>query len=586
LLTLKLFSFQDCSKILALRPLYMSTKKLKATFSTIAIALLSGVCLEAQAQLSSHSESTISQNSQLIQAIERQYTPPSGIIETAENIPSVSQFSDVTPTHWAYGALQSLIERYGCLSGNPDQTFRGQAAMTRYQFAAGLNACLDKVSDLLSKGLADKVSKENLAIITKLQEEFASELVAIRGRVDGLDAKIATLEAQQFSTTTKLFGQAIFGLQGRLGSKSTFGTTTVSDPATNVTFGYQAQLSLITQFPDRSILLTGLQAGNLSTDAPFTSEFALNNNFTRLGYEANTNNTLVLSDLTYRFLVGDKLAFVVGAKGVNAVNIFRGPNRVESAGRGPISVFAQRNPIIGIAAGEAGIGFDWQFNRRFSLQGVYSAGNASDPKNGLFGGQYSAGIQLAGNPSDNLDFSLYYLNSYTDNGTLASPAGDNFLGISFPPENASKFSTNAFGGSIAWAISRKVTLGGWVGLTTSAIQNSDYSGSVETFNWMTYTNIFDIFSEGDVWGIYVGQPPKIISSGLSGNINFPSLLNGTGGVEGGQLGTTTHIETFYRLPLSRNITITPGVVIILNPSNSNKGNETITIGVLRTTFTF
>ncbi len=512
------------------------------------------------------------------------------IIRTSQEFKPVSQFRDVQPTDWAYMAIQSITQKYGCISGFPDNTFRGQEAITRFQFASGLNVCLDKISVLLTNGFADKVNKSDLNDLNKLQDDFAPELVVIKGRVDALEAKTATLEAQQFSTTTKLYGQAILGIQGRVGSTSRFGANPVidaGDPATNITFGQQVQLSLVTQFPDRSILLTGLQVGNLSTDAPFTSFFALNNSFTRLGYEGNTGNTLTLSDLTYRFLASDKLAIVVGAKGISAVNIFRGPNRVESAGQGPVSVFAQRNPIIGFNSGDAGIGFDWQFNKRFSLQAVYSASNANDPNTGLFGGQFSTGIQLAANPSDNLDITFYYLNSYTNNGALNSPAGDNFIGAtaSFPPGNESKFSTNAFGSTISWALSRKFTLGGWIGFTTSAIQNSDFSGTVETLNWMTFSNFIDLFKEGDVLGLYVGQPPKIVSSNLSGNINFPSLVSGGIGGEGGQKGTTTHIEAFYRFPLSRNITVTPGVVVILNPGN-NPNSDTITIGVLRTTLTF
>jgi hypothetical protein len=30
---------------------------------------------------------------------------------------SVSQLSDVRPTDWAFTSLQSLVERYGCISG-------------------------------------------------------------------------------------------------------------------------------------------------------------------------------------------------------------------------------------------------------------------------------------------------------------------------------------------------------------------------------------------------------------------------------------------------------------------------------------
>ncbi|TAF12554.1 MAG: S-layer homology domain-containing protein, partial [Nostocales cyanobacterium] len=55
-------------------------------------------------------------------------------------VTSVSQFSDVQPTDWAFQALQSLVERYGCIAGYPNGTYRGNRALTRYEFAAGLNA--------------------------------------------------------------------------------------------------------------------------------------------------------------------------------------------------------------------------------------------------------------------------------------------------------------------------------------------------------------------------------------------------------------------------------------------------------------
>jgi len=506
----------------------------------------------------------------------------------AQGVSSVSQLSDVRPTDWAFTALQSLVERYGCIAGYPDRTFRGKQATSRYEFAAGLNACLDKINEIISAGLADKVSKEDLATLQKLQEEFAAELVTLRGRVEALDAKTSKLEAQQFSTTTKLYGQAIFGLQGRLNNTSNIPRTPgtrVADPATNVNFGYLAQLSLITQFPDRGILLTGLQAGNLSTDAPITSFAALNNSFTRLGYEGTTGNTFTLSDLNYRFLIGSNLGIIVGARGVNAVNVFRGPNRVESAGSGPISLFAQRNPVISLNAGQAGLGFDWKIAKEVSLQGVYSAGNAASASGdgGLFGGPTSIGLQLAANVFERIDVALYYLNSYTNNGTLNSAVGDTIIGVVAPvPSN---FSTNAFGGTVSWQPTRNFNLGGWLGFTTSSIQNSGFSGSVETFNWMTFANFLDIFKEGDLIGLYVGQPPRITSSNLSGNINFPSILSNTGGVSGSQPASTTHVEAFYRFPVSKNISITPGLVFVFSPGNTAT-SDTVTIGVVRTTFTF
>src|SRR5919199_5534672 len=63
--------------------------------------------------------------------------------EPMEQVTSVSQLSDVKPSDWAFEALRSLVERYGCIAGYPNGTFRGNRAMSRYEFAAGLNACLN-----------------------------------------------------------------------------------------------------------------------------------------------------------------------------------------------------------------------------------------------------------------------------------------------------------------------------------------------------------------------------------------------------------------------------------------------------------
>ena len=46
-----------------------------------------------------------------------------------EQVTSVSQLSDVQPTDWAFQALQSLVERYGCIAGYPDGTYRGNRAL-------------------------------------------------------------------------------------------------------------------------------------------------------------------------------------------------------------------------------------------------------------------------------------------------------------------------------------------------------------------------------------------------------------------------------------------------------------------------
>ncbi|GAB4198722.1 MAG: hypothetical protein Fur006_48750 [Coleofasciculaceae cyanobacterium] len=118
-----------------------------------------------------------------------------------EQVTSVSQLSDVQPTDWAYEALRSLVERYGCIAGYPDGTFRGNRAMTRYEFAAGLNACMNQIERLIAANTANFITKEDLATLQRLVDEFRIELGALQGRVDTLEARTTQLETQQFSTT-------------------------------------------------------------------------------------------------------------------------------------------------------------------------------------------------------------------------------------------------------------------------------------------------------------------------------------------------------------------------------------------------
>jgi len=60
--------------------------------------------------------------------------------------------------------------------------------LTRYEFAAGLNACLDRVNELIAAATSEVVTRD-LATLQRLQEEFAAELATLRGRVDALEAR-------------------------------------------------------------------------------------------------------------------------------------------------------------------------------------------------------------------------------------------------------------------------------------------------------------------------------------------------------------------------------------------------------------
>lgn len=145
---------------------------------------------------------------------------PASVEDPMAQVTSVSQLRDVQPTDWAFSALQSLVERYGCIAGYPDGTYRGDRPLSRYEFAAGLNACLDRVNEFITTATSDLVTREDLITLEKLQADFATELAAVRGRVNNLEARTAEITANQFSTTTKLSSFTIVGMQGRTDNRA------------------------------------------------------------------------------------------------------------------------------------------------------------------------------------------------------------------------------------------------------------------------------------------------------------------------------------------------------------------------------
>jgi Carbohydrate-selective porin, OprB family/S-layer homology domain len=502
--------------------------------------------------------------------------------ESTEQVTSVSQLSDVKTTDWSFQALQSLVERYGCIAGYPDGTFRGNRALSRYEFAAGVNACLDKIRELIATGNENRVKQEDLVKIQNLQEEFAADIAVLRGRTDLLEARSAELTANQFSPTVKLSGFTIVGIQGRSPNRADRsprdGKRDTKDPGTNVNTIGLTYLSLTAQFSPRSKLLIGLLNQKGSTSPQLTDDVNLSYNF-------GETSGVTLNDLNYRFLIGDKLAVFAGTAGVNMISGFRGPNREESAASGPISTFAQRNPILNIGLGQGGAGIDWQFAKRASLQAVYSTTvpgffvSSNGPR-----GHNTLGLQLTLTPADPVDLTVYYVNDYSPNGNLLSLAGDSQLTAVNPSTSKSaSIQTNAVGATVNWRVSSRVSLGGWAGYTNSRIPGK--SGSVATTNYMVFVNFPDLFGTGNLGGIYIGQPPKIVSSNLPTGNNIPDFLDTGLGRRGGQPGTTTHVEVFYRWQVSDNISVTPGVMLIFEPDRT-RNSDPITVGVLRTSFSF
>lgn len=79
-----------------------------------------------------------------------------------------NQFTDVTRSDWAYEPISVLMQKYGCISGYPDGTFRGQQALTRNEFAAGLEACMNRMDKIIQDRTANLVTREDLATLFRI----------------------------------------------------------------------------------------------------------------------------------------------------------------------------------------------------------------------------------------------------------------------------------------------------------------------------------------------------------------------------------------------------------------------------------
>ncbi|MEH2257133.1 iron uptake porin [Nostoc sp.] len=478
-------------------------------------------------------------------------------INSMSQVTSVSQFSDVQPTDWAFIALQSLVERYGCIAGYPNSTYRGNRAITRYEFAAGLNACLSRINELIATATSDLVTKQDLTTLQRLQEEFSAELATLRGRVDNLEARTAELEANQFSTTTKLSAEAIFVITNAF-QGSVNGDNTV--------FQDRVRLVFKTSFTGKDSLYTRLSTGNTTfLQLPGGSAEGL-----QTFNLAPSNNNLAVDWLSYYFPVGSKIDAYIGA--VNGVYFDFVPTLspyLDSAtgGRRALTEFASSSPIYRIGGG-AGGGFNYRLSDQLVLSFAYLAGDHANPQpdSGFFNGQYSAFGQIAWNPNNNSGIGLTYVNAYQNRGGIFDlGSGFTLVGTAQANTPFERTITNSYGVEAFYKFSPRFAVNGFFGYTNA--KNLAGSGSADIWYYALGLAFPDLGKQGNLAGILVGAEPY-----RGGN---PEPAN----------DLSLHIEGFYKYQFTDNIAITPGVIWITAPAQNNDNQDAV-IGTVRTTFTF
>ena len=503
-------------------------------------------------------------------------------------VTNVNQLRDVSPTDWAYEALRSLVDRYGCIAGFPNQTYRGSQPLTRYEFAAGLNSCFNQIERLIAS--QGTIGQEDLDAIARLSQEFEAELATLGGRVDELESRTALLEDNQFSTTTKLAGEAIFGIASvAAGTNNDLIEENGDDEIDQVpVFGYRTRLELETSFTGEDLLFTRLSTGNFPAFADETGTFQ-----GEIAFAEPADSDLGLEVLFYDRPIGENTNILIGAVGLAADDIADTVSVLDGdGGSGAVSAFGTRSPIY-LAPGETGLGIIHSFGDKLELSAGYLAGEASDPLDGsgLFNGSYSALGQLTITPFEKLTVALTYVNGFNQSDTgvgsdLANIKSLTAAGDEFDPLDADVFengvptSHNSYGAQFSFALSDRIVIGGWGGL--SKVRTLDQfavdgqiigRGSQDIWNWAATLAFPDLIKEGSLGGIIVGMEPWVGSSSID--------------VDGFDEDdeTSLHAEAFYQYQLNDNIAITPGVIYINNPDN-NEDNDDLVIGTLRTTFSF
>ena len=486
---------------------------------------------------------------------------------------NVDELEDVSPGHWAYEALLSLVEKYRCISDSKERAFNGNRVMNRYEFAAALNICLVKVGrSIYSLGNRISEQKEDLAAIQRLQTEFAQELETIRNKVDNLEQRVALADSRQFSTTTVLRGGVNFDLISAFGNRkaASGGENPTEDLDENLTFSGRMGLSFDTSFTGKDRLRTSITAGNVNN----TSAGVTGTDMTRLIGATNTGNDIILSSLFYEFPIGERGIVAIAPAADFPTRIFPALNPVSS-----ISNFGAESPIYSFAFGAGGVAY-YQFTDEFAAGITYLTTSGSNPDEGMFNGQYTALTQITYTPSDKIGVALTYGRYYApDPGStinVTGSKGSNFAQLPFGGNTAT--SSNALGLQFTYKLSDKLIMGGWGSYFKANAETSPsisgFSGSsgadADIWSWAITASLKDFGKLGSQVNFVFGMPPKVTNNDVFERVDRDTSL---------------HFELSYTYPLNDRIFITPGFLVITNPEH-NADNDTTWIGLMRTSFSF
>lgn len=485
-----------------------------------------------------------------------------------DQVSSVAQFSDLRPSDWAYQALSTLIERYGCVAGYPNATLAGSQPISRYEAAALLNACLERIS-------------EHTDALKRLIQEFEQELAVLSGRVHGLEARVGVLEASRFSTTTRLRGQASFVLgANRFNGSDAVQVQQNREQFGATTFNYDVQLNVDTSFTGKDLLRTNLRAGNFDfSNNSFGGagpsslsllEVAFQEN---CGAGANCGDVLAINRLFYQVPLGD-FTFTVGGRVEQDDMLAIWPSVYPSETVLNVFTLAGAPGAYNSSLG-AGAGLWWQKNG-WSVSANYVAVNGDSATAAQGGiattGSGSSGTLQVGYAGKAWAIAAAY--ARVQNANELIPAGTSF--------SLNSFSNPGHTDAVALSGYWQPVQAGWLPAISAGwgLDSSRYNAAVSqnglasvSQSWSVGLEWSDAFRKGNALGMAVGQP------------TFATRLVGGASPNDGNLAW----EWWYKLQVSDSISLTPALFYLSRPLGANTaagGSLDQLGGLIKTSFQF
>ncbi|MBM5801811.1 MAG: carbohydrate porin [Cyanobacteria bacterium K_DeepCast_35m_m2_023] len=468
---------------------------------------------------------------------------------------------DLQPHDWHYQALASLNQHQHCHAA---VDLNGQQSISRLDAADLLNSCMQAITSPTDVQL-------------RLMRDLAPELDQLAKREQQLTARLANLEAQTFSTTTRLNLESFWVLGGNSYSGNAINTTTnsYSIPGSSaniglrnaITFNYDIRLNVSTSWSGKDLLYTRLRAGNFFFGSGFGSD--VYNNMATLDASFGNGPFVRIDRLYYKFPIGDSISVMLGPRVRNTEILGFRPQAYDG---GILDYFTLAGaPTVYNKANGAGAGFSW---RQRVAKGkpywiaaasyVAEFGEYGDPgKGGLFSanGANNINLQLGSRGSNWALVAGYrYGTCLTDSrsGTaIVMEPGTLFCNGTNAPANDASSHSIAIGGywqpeQSGWIPSISLGLGysNWqqstelVGLPTKSSFVSSTQSWSAMFQWNRVGN-----RSGHAAGFALGQGTMASTLRTGGN---PADSNYA-------------FEWWYRFKLSDAISITPAVFYLSNP---------------------